>query len=121
MKRAGILLLALALGCHREQKQQPKVATAVGDVTRGRALIDQYGCPSCHVIPGIEGPKGMIGPALDHIGSRPTIASKFPNTPETMTKWLQDPQAMDPQNGMPNLNITAADSRDITAYLFSLK
>ncbi len=117
MKRIALALFLLS-ACHKESSQGPASA---GDAKRGAQLIDQYGCSACHSIPGIAGPKGMIGPSLDHIGSRSFIARKFPNTPETMTKWLQNPQAMDPQNTMPNLGITPADSRDITAYLFSLK
>lgn len=120
MKRA-IAILLLAVACNKEQKYQPMVETGGGDAKKGKQLIDQYGCTSCHVIPGITGPKGMVGPPLDHIASRTYIAGKFPNTKETMTKWLQNPQAMDPQNAMPNLGITPNDSRDITAYLFSLK
>lgn len=107
---AAILLLA---ACSREPHS--------GDVARGKQLIDQYGCNACHVIPGITGPRGMVGPSLDHIATRATLARKFPNNPETMARWLQNPQAMDPQNAMPNLNIAPADSRDITAYLFTLK
>jgi cytochrome c1 len=38
-----------------------------------------------------------------------------------MTKWLQNPQAMDPNNAMPNLGVTPDDSRDIAAFLFTLK
>ena len=88
---------------------------------RGKQLIDQYGCTACHNIPGVPGPKGMVGPPLDHMASRSLIAGKFPNTPQNMTRWLQNPQAMDPQNAMPNLNVTPVDSRDMTAFLSTLK
>ena len=124
MKRVVFLVMTslLLAGCTKPQEKPEQVAkNGGGDEKRGRQLIDQYGCTSCHSIPGVEGPKGMIGPPLDHIASRPTLARKFPNTPETMMRWLQDPQAMDPQNAMPNLGITPADSRDITAFLFSIK
>lgn len=117
MKRIALAFFLLS-ACHKESLPEPAPA---GDAKHGAQLIDQYGCTACHSIPGIAGPKGMVGPPLDHIGSRRSIARKFPNTPATMTKWLQNPQAMDPQNTMPNLGITPADSRDITAYLFSLK
>src|SRR5207245_9716623 len=92
-----------------------------GDAKRGKQLIDQYGCTACHVIPGVSGPKGMVGPPLEHIGSRTYIAGKLPNTTDNMSKWLQNPQGMDPGNAMPNLNITPVDSRDITAFLYTLK
>jgi cytochrome c2 len=92
-----------------------------GNMERGKALINQYGCNACHTIPGVDGPHGMVGPPLDHIALRQTLAGKYPNTPEVMAKWLQDPQAMDPKNTMPNLGITPNDARDLTAFLFTLK
>ena len=118
MKRLllSIILTSLLFGCHAEQK-----AAAVGDPNRGKAAIDRYGCNACHSIPGIPGPKGMVGPPLEHMASRAYIGGKFANNPETMIKWLQNPPAFDPQSAMPNLGVTEADSRDITAYLESLK
>ena len=121
MKRFAILLIVVLAACHKEEKYQNLVQTGGGDAKRGRQLIDQYGCTSCHVIPTVEGPKGMVGPPLDHIATRQFIAGKFPNKPDVMTKWLQNPQAMDPANAMPNLGITPADSRDLTAFLYTLK
>ena len=92
-----------------------------GDVVRGQQLITEYGCTSCHAIPGIKGPKGAVGPPLTAIGSRTIIAGKVQNTPQNMSAWLQNPQAFDPGNAMPNLNVKPEDARDITAYLFTLK
>ena len=63
----------------------------------------------------------MVGPPLDHFGSRNMIAGKIPNTPDNVIKWLQNPQAMDPTNAMPNLGITPNDAKDIAAYLYTLK
>jgi cytochrome c len=111
-----LLLVALLLAaCKREPAVPP------GDPARGKAAIDKYGCTTCHVIPGIPGPRGAAGPSLDHIASRPLLAGKFRNDPATMTRWLQNPQAMDPANSMPALGITPQDARDIAAYLYTLK
>lgn len=120
MKRVALLLLLLA-ACNREQKQAAAAASGGGDPNRGKAAITRYGCTACHVIPGIAGPKGMVGPPLEHIASRSFIAGKFPNNPQTLIKWLQDPPGFDPQTAMPNLGVTPADSRDIVAYLYTLK
>jgi len=117
--RARFFLLLLLFACNREQTAQAKMSS--GDPQRGKAAIDRYGCNACHSIPGIPGPKGMVGPSLDHIASHATIAGKFPNNPQTMIQWLQNPPAFDAQSSMPNLGITEAESRDITAYLYSLK
>ncbi|MFN2633217.1 MAG: cytochrome c family protein [Thermoanaerobaculia bacterium] len=122
MKRFLLLASVLALtACNREQKYQTMVATGGGNVERGKQLITQYGCNSCHVIPGIQGAKGMVGPPLDHIASRQIIAGKLPNTPQNMMQWLQNPQSIDPQNAMPNLGVKPDEARDMTAYLVSLK
>jgi cytochrome c len=117
MRRAFLLLLLLA--CNREQKQS--AALASGDVNRGKEAIERYGCNACHNIPGIPGPKGMVGPRLDHMASRSLIAGKFPNNPQTMIDWLQNPPKYDPQSSMPNLGVTPEDSRDISAFLYTLK
>jgi cytochrome c1 len=110
VKRVVVLLLLLA-ACKREPAAN----------TRGKMLIEKYGCNACHAIPGVAGPKGMVGPPLDHICSRQYIAGKFANTPETMARWLQNPQALDPQNAMPNLGVTAQDAQDMAGYLESIR
>jgi len=121
ISRGICLALAIVfLACNREQKQSAALATA-GNVDRGKAAIERYGCNACHNIPGIPGPKGMVGPPLDHMASRSLIGGKLPNNPDTMIKWLQDPLKYDPQATMPNLGVTPADSRDISAYLYTLK
>ena len=112
--------LAVA-GCAQHEKKQPVVAAATGDPAKGRLAIDKYGCIACHIIPGIQGAEGMVGPSLAHLASRPVIARKFPNNPQMLAKWLQNPPAFDPQSAMPDLGITPSDARDITAYLETLK
>jgi cytochrome c len=120
-RNAGVHFVALTailfLACNRE----PKQSASAGNVDRGKEAIERYGCNACHNIPGIPGPKGMVGPPLDHMASRSLIAGKLPNKPDTMISWLQDPPKYDPQAAMPNLGVTPADSRDISAYLYTLK
>lgn len=120
-------LIALVLTCllfacadkKYEHAESRTVATG-SNSDRGKALITQYGCTACHSIPGIEG-KGAVGPPLDRIALRTFIAGKVQNTPQNMITWLQNPQAFDPANAMPNLGVKPDDARDITAYLFTLK
>jgi cytochrome c len=122
MKRLTIVLaLLLLVACRKQEKYQNMTATGGGNADHGKQLITQYGCTGCHVVPGVQGPRGMVGPPLDGIASRSIIAGKVANTPENMIRWLQNPQAMDPNNAMPNLGVTPADARDIAAYLYSLK
>jgi cytochrome c2 len=125
MKRGLLIVLVLAAFACTEKKYdkyQTMTATGGGDAAKGRKLVEEkYGCTACHSIPEVKGPKGMVGPPLEHMASRQFIAGKIQNTPQNMMAWLQNPQAMDPQNAMPNLAITPADARDITAFLESLK
>ena len=123
MKKALVIasLVLLAACSKREEKAENVAVTGGGNSEHGKQLIEQYGCGSCHAIPGTKGPKGVVGPPLDRMGARSFIAGKVQNTPQNMITWLQNPQAMDPGNAMPNLGVTEGDARDITAYLFTLK
>src|SRR5262245_13748559 len=109
LKRLAIVMLFVAC--------KPEAPPPIGDAARGKQLVQQYGCTSCHDIPNVSGPKGMVGPPLTHLAVRQTIGGKLANTPENMSKWLQNPQAFDPQNAMPNLGLTPEQSNDIAAFL----
>jgi len=88
---------------------------------RGPQLIEQYGCTTCHTIPGVEG-HGAIGPRLEGIGARPAISNgKVPNTPENMAKFIHEPASLNPSSSMPALNIPDADAQEIAEYLRTLK
>lgn len=110
------LCALLVFACKGHEQPKP-----IGDAAHGKQLIDKYGCAACHVIPQVEGPKGMVGPPLEHVASRQIIGGKLTNTPQNMIAWLQNPQMVDPSNSMPNLGVTPADARDITAFLETLK
>jgi cytochrome c2 len=110
------LLLAAALaGC---DGGDPFVA---GNPERGKALIVSNGCPACHIIPGVSGADGLVGPPLTHMERRIYIAGLRRNTPENMEAWLENPQAIVPGNVMPNMGLTKSDAQDITAYLYQLR
>jgi cytochrome c2 len=115
------LLLTLTFACHREEppKAVASQPAAEGNADAGKAAIDKYGCNACHVIPGVEGPRGMVGPSLEHLKSRPFLAGNLPNNRETLVRWVQNPQAINPQDTMPNLGVTPADAKDIAAYLYA--
>jgi cytochrome c len=116
VKRIVILILLLA-ACKRPESAAP----VAGDANRGKQLIEQYGCNSCHIVPGIDGAKGMVGPSLEHVASRQIIAAKLPNSQPNMTAYIQNPQMTNPDNAMPNLGVKPDEARDIVAYLYTLK
>ncbi len=94
-----------------------------GDPIRGLALVagGSYGCAACHSIPDIRFPKGNVGPPLAGMAGRSLIAGQLPNKPGVMVAFLQDPPALAPQTGMPNVGLTTEQARDIAAYLYTLE
>lgn len=88
---------------------------------RGRDAIARHGCVACHVIPGISNPGSHVGPSLERIGNRGYIAGVLANTPENMVRWLRDPPAIDPRTAMPKIPMTEEETRDMAAYLLTLK
>jgi len=116
----ALLLIAGVLGAC-DSERQSATPNFLGDVGRGKALVRQYGCGNCHLIPQLSGAQGNVGPPLLHIGTRVYIAGFLRNSPENMSIWLQDPQKVLPGNAMPAMGISRQDSRDITAFLYSLK
>ena len=120
---AGLLLLAT---CGPGALAPPVIgspAKAVpgGDPSRGPAAIQKYGCIACHVIHGVVGARGRVGPALDGLATRSIVAGRLSNTPENLVHWIQDPQGVSPGTVMPNMGVSEPDARDIAAYLYTLK
>ena len=91
------------------------------DTERGRHVLLQYGCVTCHEIPGVIGAAIPVGPPLDRMGSRRFIGGVLENTPDNMVRWLREPQQFIPDGAMPNLGVPERDARDMAAYLESLR
>lgn len=113
-----LLLALLLLGCTPSGEQSYVVG---GDIAVGEQLVTEYGCGSCHVIPGIPGANASVGPPLDEWAERVYIAGALPNRPGNLVAWLMDPQAIEPGTAMPNLAITEQEARDMSAFLYSLR
>lgn len=90
-------------------------------VAKGHAATHQYGCVTCHVIPGVTGATSHVGPSLEGIADRTFIAGVLPNNRENMIRWLQHPQEIDPLTAMPPLGVTREDAEDMAAFLATLK
>ena len=113
------LLLAAAAACAPHDQFAREVAG--GDIDRGRVAIRQYGCQTCHVIPGVTGAEALVGPPLNGMASRMYIGGVLINSSDNMVEWLKNPQAFEPRSAMPPLGVTEQDARDITAYLYTLR
>ncbi|MFC7477232.1 c-type cytochrome [Dankookia sp. GCM10030260] len=112
------LILLLATGCEAEEPAALQVVG--GDPGRGPAVILAAGCGACHVIPGVRGAVAWVGPPLMEWSRRGYVGGRLPNTPENLTAWLRDPQAISPGSAMPALGLSEAEARDAAAYLFTL-
>jgi cytochrome c len=101
------------------------VARADGDAARGEARFQD--CAPCHKL---EAGTNNVGPSLHGIFTRkageladfrysPAIKrSGIVWTPETLDKFVTDPQALVPANRMPYAGMASADDRaDLIAYL----
>lgn len=91
-----------------------------GSIERGRALLAQYQCGSCHAIPGVPASRGRVAQPLDAWRHRSYIAGRLPNRPELLAQWIAAPQALVPGTRMPSMGVSPADARLMAAYLFSL-
>ncbi|WP_265499735.1 c-type cytochrome [Paracoccus beibuensis] len=98
----------------------PKTSDGFLNPDRGRRLMQQYACRSCHIIPGLVGRDVRVGPRLDRAGSRRYVAGVLPNTPENMVRWIMNPQEVDPLSAMPDLDVPADVAADMAAYLYQL-
>jgi cytochrome c2 len=111
-------LVALA-ACDTGGEQRVQVTG--GDADRGRKLLAQYQCGSCHTIPGVAGARSTVGPSLATFARQSYIAGRLPNYPEPLVRWIVDPPAIHPGTLMPNMGVSAADARHMAAYLYTLR
>lgn len=118
---ATVSVFALAGCLGGKAKGVHPVNTGGGDAARGQLAINQYGCGKCHTIPGIRGAHGVVGPPLAKLGERTIIGGNFPNTPSTLARWVHSPTSMKPKTAMPDLGLTEQQSRDVAAYLETLR
>jgi cytochrome c2 len=102
-------------------RDRPPTLRATGDTQRGRAAIEEYGCGSCHTIPGVRGANAEVGPPLTGWSERAYVAGRLANTPANLARWVKAPQAIEPGTAMPDLGVPPSTARDVAAYLFSLR
>lgn len=118
--RCVLLLLCMCAlpGCGDDVKVLP--GAGVGDVEAARPAFQQYGCTSCHVIPGIVGANTHVGPPLDGLAQRRYLAGSIANTPANLVRWIRDPRAIAPGTAMPDLDVDEQAALDMAAYLYTL-
>ena len=87
----------------------------------GRAALQRFECGACHVIPGVAGARGQVGPPLDNYGRRVYIAGKFPRDEALLARWIADAPSLSPGTAMPKIDMTPAEARDIAAFLYRIR
>jgi cytochrome c2 len=100
--------IILLSGCARRDTDE-----LAGNPANGRRLLYSYGCGSCHTIPGVGEAEGKVGPPLSGFGSRFYIAGVLQNTPEELSRWIAQPQEVQPGNAMPDVGVTTEQARDM--------
>ena len=96
------------------------IAEVRGDPTRGKQLLAEFGCRSCHLIPGVRGPAGNVGPPLTAWAERQFISGRLVNLPGALVVWILNPQAVEPGTVMPAVGATPEQAEDMAAYLYTL-
>lgn len=109
---------SVVLGCSYGA-YEPRVPD--GDAERGRRALAELECGACHVIPGVPGAWGHVGPTLAEYPRNVYIAGKHPNVPEVLVQFVRDAPSLAPDTAMPAIEMTETQARDIAAYLYSLK
>jgi len=117
----GLVLTACSSANSNPAPDLAQQIRALGDPPKGKDLILAVGCGSCHMVPGIVGADGTVGPPLDHMARRQYVAGVLRNTPENLVHWIQHPQQVVPGNAMPEMGISEEEAKQMAAYLYTLQ
>jgi cytochrome c len=100
-------------GCSSDDAKAAQLA-------RAKSLI-AANCNACHMVPGVNGANGRVGPPLAGIASRQIIAGHFANTPDNLANWIEHPQRMLPADAMPEMGLSHEEAQTIATYLYTLE
>lgn len=118
---AALLAAACTGACGLGEAGPAADAPPAAQVERGRVLLAQYQCGGCHAIPGVAGARGVAATSLAGFGRRSYVAGRLPNDAAHLAAWIAEPAAHVPHTTMPALGASAAEARDMAAYLLSLR
>lgn len=99
----------------RSQEYEPFAVYRGGDVDRGKRLIKEVGCMSCHGVQGYEIESRQIdagaGPYLAGLGSK--------LDGDWLVSWLIEPSHYQEDTIMPSFRLSDQEANDIAAFLLS--
>jgi cytochrome c2 len=90
------------------------------DLGRGRTLLVEFRCGTCHAIPGVPGAHAQVAQPLTAWSRRSYIAGRLANRPEVLARWIAAPQSLVPGTMMPRMGASPEQAQAMAAYLFSL-
>ncbi len=124
MEHALMLILVIVESKEDFQRwcaNQEKPAVEDPSQAEGADLFFSKTCANCHRIRGTFA-HGGVGPDLTHLMSRQTIgAGAAANTPDNLTAWVRNPQAIKPGCRMPDLKLKPREVRSLASYLETLR
>jgi cytochrome c oxidase subunit 2 len=101
------------------ENQQRPAADDPG-VSAGRSAFLSQSCANCHRVRGTRA-QGTYAPDLTHLMSRKTLAAGvLANDPDTLNRWLADPQSIKPGCLMPAFGLGDRQRDDIARSLATL-
>jgi cytochrome c len=118
---SAVALAVVAAGWIARDRPEPPYRLAGASAERGRVALAEFGCRTCHTIPGAGACAPDVGPPLAGWSRRRYIAGRLPNNPPNLVRWITDPQAVVPGNAMPDVGVSVREARDIAAYLYDLR
>lgn len=119
ISRALLPLLMLVAACKPPPDERHHMPQA--DPAAGLAAIERAGCGACHAIPGLNWPKGDLGPSLDRFGDQGLIAGRLPNRPDVLAHFVRAAPDLVPGTTMPAMPLNDKEARDVAAYLYTLR
>jgi len=90
-----------------------------GDANAGKQVFETKGCTGCHTIDSLSDARGTVGPNLTHIAATPY--DSFPNDPQFIKQWINDPPTAKPGTAMPKLGLTDVELNNVVSFLETLK
>lgn len=117
--RVACVVGFMALGACGKLPAPAVSKTSRAEDARAVELMRYHGCGTCHTIPGVPSARGLVGPPLAGLKQRSYIGGVLTNTPENVTRWIQNPRAVAPRTAMPDVGVSEAEARVIAAYLYA--
>lgn len=116
----GLILSTLILLAACDRVEMAPNAADAASIERGKQAAERLGCGACHMMPGIDWPRGRVGPSLAGFGDRTMIAGRLPNQPATLQRFVRDAPSLVPGTAMPAIPMSDRDAQDLSAWLQNL-